>query len=177
MHHRIVVAVLALALAGCKAKTEEGTSLEHRPVEETVVPPPTVDATPVSTAALRQLTWLIGTFRGTNTDGATPSLGTFFERNSLLDDSTLIVVSFADSTLSGKTDTTRYELHHDSLTNTGAGRYIASAISADSLTFGPLSGVDNFFTWRKESDSTWSASVYPFGTYIKSRSYMMTRIK
>ena len=89
----------------------------------------------------------------------------------------LIVESFENATFTGKIDTTRYELRHDSLTNTGTGRYVAIAISPDSVTFGPLSNVNNFFTWRRGDDSTWIAMIFPFGSYAGLRVYRMTRIK
>jgi hypothetical protein len=170
MKPRYLVVALVMALAGCKDKPADPRDLP--PAPELPSTPPTVEAVAVPKGALTQLPWLMGTFRGVGT-------GTeeFFERNSLLNDSTLIVESFENATLTGKIDTTRYELRHDSLTSSGAGRYIATAISPDSVTFGPLSGVNNFFTWRKGDDSTWTAMIYPFGSNAGLHVYTMTRIK
>ena len=173
MKSRILVAVLALALSGCKDKPADPRG--QPPAPEVSATPETIDAAVVPAGALRQLPWLMGTFRGTGADGT--AQGEFFERNSLLNDSTLIVESFENATLTGKIDTTRYELRHDSLTNTGPGRYIAIAISPDSVTFGPLAGVNNFFTWHKGDDSTWIAMIFPFGSDAGFRVYQMKRIK
>lgn len=161
MHVRQFAATLALALLACKADSAADLSL-------------TVRAAHVPAGALKQLPWLLGTFRGWEVD--VDPRNVFFERNVLANDSTLLVLSFHDSTLT-EADTTRYELRGDSLTNVGAGRYIATAVSADSLTFGPLSGVDNFFTWRKDTDSSWYAFIFPFGRpSIRPRSYRMERV-
>jgi hypothetical protein len=173
MKPRTLVAVVALALAACKDKPADSRDIP--PAPEVSATPPTVDAAKVPAGALRELPWLMGTFRGTGADGTIQE--PFYERNSLLNDSTLIVESFVSGTLSGKIDTTRYELRHDSLTNTGYARYITTAISPDSVTFGPLANVNNFFTWRKGDDSTWVAMIFPFGTNTDMRAYKMTRIK
>ena len=173
MKPRTLVAVFALAFAGCKDKPADPR--DQPPAPEPPATPQTVDAAVVPAGALRQLPWLMGTFRGTGADGTAQE--EFFERNSLPNDSTLIVESFENATLTGKIDTTRYELRHDSLTNSGPGRYIAIAISPDSVTFGPLSGVNNFFTWRKGDDSTWIAMIFPFGNTAGLRVYRMNRIR
>jgi hypothetical protein len=163
-----MVAMLALPCLACKGKSDD----------QTIPPPPdvplTVNAARVPAGALKQLTWLLGTFRGTGSD---TTREIFFERNALVDDSTLIVLSFHDSTLT-EADTTRYELRRDSLTNLGDGRYIATAFSADSVTFGPLANVNNFFTWRKGVDSSWFAFIFPFGSpSARVQIYKMTRIR
>lgn len=169
MHPRTFVAVLAMTLMACKGKTDDSANSDPAPEYHL-----TVDAAHVSAGALKQLPWLLGTFRGTDLEGTMPD--PFFERNVLADDSTLLVLSFHDSTLTGA-DTTRYELRRDSLTNTGDGRYIATAISADSVAFGPLAGVNNFFTWRRDTDSSWLAFIYPFDNLTsKQRRYRMTRV-
>src|SRR5687768_18429081 len=119
--------------------------------KETDQPAPGSTASPAATAsvvaarvppgALRQVPWLLGTFRGRG-EGSTVQ-EPFYERYSLADDSTLIVESFKDSTLTGAIDTSRYEVRRDSLSNPGQRRYIASVVTADSIVFSPLVGVRN----------------------------------
>ena len=138
------------------------------------VPAPIVAAR-IPAGALKQLPWLLGTFRGTGIEGTDQA--PFYERYSLADDSTLIVESFADSTLSGKIDTTRYEARRDSLSNPGSSRYIATAISADSVAFGPLVGVKNGFTWRKGDANDWIAVIIPTAKTATRRTYRMVRLK
>lgn len=168
MHSRVVLTSLALTLVACG---DNDKSEEH---PAPAVPPTSVVAATVPPGALGQLPWLLGTFRGTGAEGTTQA--PFYERYSLVDDSTLVVESFKDSTLAGAIDTTRYEVRHDSLTNPGKTRYVATAISADSVTFGPLVGVNNGFTWRKGDSSDWIAVIIPTGT-AKQRTYRMARIK
>jgi len=134
------------------------------------------DRATIQPRALTQLPWLLGTFRGTGTDGTVQAA--FFERYSLADDSTLIVESFKDSTLSGAIDTTRYEARRDSLTNPGSSRYVATSLTPDSIVFGPLVGVKNGFLWRKGDSTAWTAVIIPQpGTGRSPRFYRMARIR
>jgi hypothetical protein len=173
MQSRIVIAGLVLSLAACgdKDKSEEGPS-PAPPAPP--APTSTVVAAKVAPGALKQLPWLLGTFRGTGVEGTTQA--PFYERYSLADDSTLVVESFKDSTLAGAIDTTRYEVRRDSLSNPGTSRYVATAISADSVTFGPLVGVNNGFTWRRGDNSAWIAVIIP-ATPAKQRTYRMARTR
>ena len=168
---RPAFAVLAAVLLACNDKQQEEPA-----------PPPappvaaTVAAARVPPGALKQVPWLLGTFRGRG-EGATVQ-EPFYERYSLADDSTLIVESFKDSTLTGAIDTTRYEVRRDSLTNPGASRYVATTITADSIEFGPLIGVRNGFSWRKGDDTSWIAVIKPLsGGTSAQRVYRMVRIK
>jgi hypothetical protein len=99
-------------------------------------------------------------------------------RRPVSDDSTLIVESFKDSTFTGSIDTTRYEARRDGLTNPGASRYVATVITPDRITFGPLVGVRNGFTWRKGDDTSWIAAITPLGGGASAqRRYRMVRLK
>ena len=161
--NRICCALTACVLLAC------GDTQEQQPA-----PVPAVAAAAVPAGALKQVPWLLGTFRGRG-EGATVQ-GPFYERYSLADDSTLIVESFKDSTLTGAIDTSRYEARRDSLTSVGARRYVATAIAADSIVFGPLVGVRNGFTWRRGDDSSWIAVITPLGA-SGERVYRMVRVK
>jgi len=168
MYSRITAAVLVLFVVACSGKDKAAdTSVAVPPT------PPTV-AAKVPAGALKQMPWLLGTFRGTGVEGTTQA--PFYERYSLADDSTLIVESFKDSTLTGAIDTTRYEARRDSLSNPGTSRYLATSISADSVTFGPLVGVQNGFTWRKGDASSWIAVIIPSNASSAKRTYRMARI-
>jgi len=168
MHLRTLAVLVTVTLLACRGKPDDDQNAPQSEAQLAVL------AARVPPGSLKQLPWLLGTFRGEG--GGSAPQEVFFERNSLLDDSTLIVQSFHDSTLT-EADTTRYELRADSLTNTGDGRYIATAFSAESVTFGPLAGVNNFFTWRRGDDSSWFAFIFPFGSPRAARVFRMTRIK
>ena len=135
-----------------------------------------VIAAQVQPGALKQMPWLLGTFRGIG-EGTTLQ-EPFHERYSLADDSTLIVESFKDSTLSGAIDTSRYEARRDSLTSVGERRYIATFISPDSVVFGPLVGARNGFTWKKGDATSWIAVITPLGGGASAqRTYRMMRLR
>jgi hypothetical protein len=170
MYSRIV-AILVLSLVACSGKDRSADTSATAPP----TPPPAIVAAKVPAGALKQMPWLLGTFRGTGAEGTTQA--PFYERYSLADDSTLIVESFKDSTLTGAIDTTRYEARRDSLSNGGTARYLATAISADSVTFGPLVGVQNGFTWRNGDAGSWIAVIIPTNANSAKRTYRMARIK
>jgi hypothetical protein len=172
MKLRIFVVVVVVAAGACSKDTP---APQATPDPETRTSELTVEAVKVPPGSLKQLPWLMGTFRGAGIAGTEQE--PFFERNSLVNDSTLIVESFENASLTGHIDTTQYELRRDSLTNTGHGRYIATAFSPDSVTFGPLANVNNFFTWRRGDDSSWVAMIFPFGNSADVRAYKMTRIR
>jgi hypothetical protein len=113
----------------------------------------------VPSGFLKELPWLLGTFRGTGVEGTKQA--PFFERYSLADDSTLIVESFKDSTLTGPIDTTRYEARRDSLSNPGSSRYVATAISAKSVTFRTSRWREEWVHVAKERRSGWYAVITP----------------
>ena len=169
--------ILALGVCGILAC---GRSETEQPAPASSASPsaaPTVTAARVPAGALRQVPWLLGSFRGRG-EGATVQ-EPFYERYSLADDSTLIVESFKDSTLTGAIDTSRYEVRRDSLASVGERRYVATVVTADSLVFGPLVGVRNAFTWRRGDDNTsWVAVITPSsGGAAAQRHYRMVRMK
>lgn len=173
MHSRIIAATLALSLVACGGRDKSADT----PAVTPTLPAPqaTIVAARILPGALKRLPWLFGAFRGIGADGTTQA--PFYERYSLADDSTLIVESFTDSTLTGKIDTTRYEARRDSLSNPGAARYLATAISSDSVTFGPWVGVKNGFTWRKGDAAGWTAVIIPARAGVPRRTYRMVRLK
>ncbi len=119
---------------------------------------------PVVGADLRALRWIEGTWRGTG-DAQAP----FYERYRLANDSTLVVESFADSTLAAVTETSRFHLRGGALTSVpgaagdppaGGPRWYASALSPDSVCFEPLAAVRNPFVWRRSpSPDEWLAML------------------
>jgi hypothetical protein len=165
---------LASALAACLLACADKPEEQAAPVPP--APTETVTAARVQSGALKQMPWLLGSFRGRG-DGATVQ-EPFYERYSLVDDTTLIVESFKDSTLTGAIDTSRYEVRRDSLASVGERRYVATVITPDSVVFGPLVGVRNGFTWKKGDDTSWIAVITPLsGGAAAQRTYRMVRFK
>jgi hypothetical protein len=102
--------------------------------------------------SIRRLSWIEGAWRGTGAEQP------FFECYRLIDDSTLYVTSFGDSTFSAVDDTTVFALRGGVLANAGPSvRWSAVAFANDSVLFRPLKGARNSFTWRRRSSDLWEA--------------------
>jgi hypothetical protein len=173
MQRQVFIAVALLGVAACGDGAPASDSGAAAPQAVTI---PAATPARVAAGALKGVPWLLGTFRGVGVDGTAQD--PFYERYSLADDSTLIVKSFKDSTLAVATDSTRFELRRDSLSSIGTSRYVATAISADSIAFGPLVGVRNGFVWRRGDDSSWTAVIIPLtNPSAPTRTYRMVRIK
>ena len=161
------VVVAAFLAAACGEKHQDGASSTALTSSRS--------AAKIPTGALRQMPWLLGTFRGVGAEGTDQAA--FYERYTLADDSTLVVESFKDSTLTGPIDSTRYEVRNDSLTTVGTARYVATSIAPDSVVFGPLVGVKNGFVWRRDNESSWTAVIIPVNPAAPRRTYRMHRLK
>ena len=129
-------------------------------------------------AELRTLRWIVGTWRGSG-GGQSP----FYERYSFVDDSTLLVESFKDSTLAQVTESSRYELRGGRFANAGpadAAQWVAVRLTGGAITFAPVRRARNRFTWRPSSADEWVADlVWPAtdasGTGTRTRTYRMVR--
>lgn len=134
-------------------------------------PAPTGEAAlaDVSREQFAQLRWIEGTWRGTG-DGQAP----FYERYDVVDDTTILMQSFSDSTLRTTTDESRIVLTGGRVLQReeGSDRVSGAArIDATSIAFVP---VNRGFTysWRRGSTSDeWIASIGPTG----GRTYTMRR--
>jgi hypothetical protein len=108
-------------------------------------------------ADLRTLQWIVGTWRGTG-DGQSP----FYERYRFVDDSTLLVETFRDSTLAEVSESTRYELRGGRFANAGlatAPQWTAVRLADGAITFAPVRRARNRFTWRRLSADQWIADL------------------
>jgi hypothetical protein len=101
------------------------------------------------------LRWLAGTWRGRPPDG-----GAFYERYRLVDDSTITMQAFADSTLQGTSDSARIVLRDGTVTNEGgAARWAATRLDATGAAFTPVEGATNSFIWTVERADRWVATL------------------
>lgn len=100
----------------------------------------------VAPVSIAELGWLIGTWRGTG-EGQE-----FFEQIAVLDDSTLSVVHFTDSTrtaiqpVTGTIEERAGRVYH----TYGQARWVVTGGSARSLLFRPVEGADHRFRWTSE---------------------------
>ena len=140
---RYGVCVLALVLlAGCR-KAEA-------PTRDALVEP-----MPVTVAQFRSLAWLEGRWRGTLSDTAP-----FFERYQFQDDSTMGTWTFADSLGTQVSDSGWIRLRNGIVTSGDSARgYVLTALESSSAHFKPRGAASNAFTWRRTSDSSWTATL------------------
>jgi hypothetical protein len=162
----IMATVVLLDITGC-AGTESATRIQERPPQQ---------ATKRITASdLKSLRWIEGTWRGTG-DVEKP----FFERYHFENDSTLVVESFSDETLSKVDDVTRFELRDGQFGNWGEGaRWAATQLDNYSITFEPAAHARNTFRWERQSENIWKAVLrWPAtgNTPAKQRVYQMDRL-
>ena len=118
-------------------------------------PGPKPQATPsknFTPADVAKLKWIEGTWRGM--DGDKP----FFERYRI-EESSMVVDSFTDETLSNVEDTGRFELKNGEFGKCEGERCsAASEITADYVQFVPAAGSKgNNFRFVKQADGTWQA--------------------
>jgi len=123
---------------------------------------------------LLTLRWIEGAWRGTGGD-----VPPFFERYKFENDSTLLVETLADETLSKVSDQSRFELKdgHFGYSAEGSGS-VATTLDDTSITFEPLGKSRNSFRWERESANKWKAILKwtDKNGAAKERIYSMERL-
>ena len=146
----IALAGLAVALGACGTKDAKERGADASPA--VTVPPSAAGHAPRGT--LSDLHWIVGSFRGAGAQGTVQA--PFYERYSLAGDTALVVETFTDSTFTGVSDSTRYVLRGDSLTSAEAA---ATNVSPGSVTFASRKVSGLAWTWRRDSEVTWTAII------------------
>ena len=139
-------AVLALLLSACAGATVAPRDPAPHSITIPVAARMTLDE-------FAGLAWLEGTWRGEGV-GQPP----FWERYRFLNDSTIAIESFTDSTLAGPPETGEVRLR-DGLVTTGSGGalWVVTRRDGDAWRFEPVAGARNTFTWRRDADDAWTA--------------------
>jgi hypothetical protein len=110
-----------------------------------------------SRAALNNLRWLEGSWRG-----SLPKGGYFYERYAFVDDSTIAMRGFADSTFSAANDSASIVLRAGKVYDRGASaEWVATHLDPTTIEFSPGRGASNSFTWRRDSKDAWTATLKP----------------
>ena len=140
LKQRILLVLLALTLGlactGCSKTTASQTPARN-----------------LTTADLKKLRWIEGTWRGTGINQPP-----FFERYRFESDTVLAIDGFDDEKLTKVTDTTRYELKDGEFGGGSDGsRYAATAIDDNSISFVPVVKARNSFIWKRETKDSWTA--------------------
>jgi hypothetical protein len=106
-------------------------------------------------AQFASLRWIDGTWRGHLPDG-----GAFYERYRFVDDSTIAMQAFADSTLAGTSDSARIALRDGMVAHeSGAARWAATRLDSTGVAFTPIEGATNAFTWTRDRADRWSTAL------------------
>lgn len=106
-------------------------------------------------ADFHHLRWLEGSWRG-----ALPEGGSFFESYRLVDDSTIAMYGYPDSTFKGATDSARIALRGTTVADEGAtARWVATRLDSMTVQFAPERGGSNDFMWERESADKWLATL------------------
>ena len=139
--------LVLLTVAGC-ARNQSAS-----PVQKASAPSPSPSPKLITTADLMKLRWIEGSWRGTG-DQQPP----FYERYKFENDSTLMVETLADETMSKVNEVDRFELKdgHFGKTASDSGS-VAIALDENSITFAPLGKARNFFRFQRESANSWRA--------------------
>jgi hypothetical protein len=142
--------------------------------QKSSVPAPSPSPKLITTADLMKLRWIEGSWRGTG-DGQAP----FFERYKFENDSTLLVETLTDETLSKVSEVDRFKLKDGHFgKNANDSGSVAIALDDNSIAFAPLGKSRNFFRFQRESANSWSAILNwtDKGGAAKERIYHMERL-
>ena len=119
----------------------------------------------------RALQWIAGSWRGA--DGAGKP---FYEEYRVVDDSTIAMRQYTDSTFRAVTpDSSRIEWRGGVVSSRGSGvPYIAESLTATSVTF-VRPGTTRRFTFERDSADQWTARIRP--PNAAEVVYVMTRVR
>ena len=151
---------LLFLIAACQPADREPAAAVQEPARP---------AAAVRAEDFAQFRWIEGTWRGTGA-GVDP----FFERYSLVDDSTLVQYTLSDSTLAAISDSTRIGLRGGRVLDpTENPAWQVTAFDSTSWRFEHLRDPGRAFTWRSETPTSWTAHLEsPQG----ARTYTLTRV-
>jgi hypothetical protein len=115
---------------------------------------PPDQATSFTLEDFQTLRWVEGTWRGTG--GTNP----FFESYRFSNDTLLRILYYADSTITQVSDSGSVYLSGGSIYHeAGSGVWRAVALDTNSIEFEPHERATNSFSWTRDSDTTWVATL------------------
>ena len=132
---------------------------------------PGLDVTPEQ---FQQLQWIVGTWRGSG-----GNVDSFFEEYRTIDDSTIGMRSFADSTLAVISDSSTIELRDGVVRSRGAdgSYYTGSEFTPSSIRFMRTGATSGGHTFSLVSDGEWTATLHPSEPQGEATVYTMRRIR
>lgn len=166
-----VAAAAMIALSACSrddAGANAGAAESAGAAQPAAESPLAGTYTPADFAHLR---WLEGSWRGTM-----PSGGFFYERYHFVDDSTIVMHSYPDSSFGAPGDSSRITLRGSTVMHDGSARSVATALDSQSVSFSPERPGSNHFTWTRESGDRWTASLRSGGQAPRITVYRLERV-
>jgi hypothetical protein len=119
------------------------------------------------------LRWLSGAWRGS---GGT--YAAFFEEYRLVNDPTIVMRAFSDSTFSAATDSSGIERRNGFVSNRGSGSIsIAVDVRANSVHFVREGASHGGFTFTRVSADQWTATLHPATAAARETVYVMRRVR
>jgi hypothetical protein len=164
---KILLPILLAGICSISGCTRMSSSNSSQPA-----PAPSIAAMSITSADLKKLRWIEGTWRGTG-DGQTP----FYERYKFENDVTLAVETLEGDKQDKVAEVTKFELKNGQFAGgSGGSRYVATSIDEKSINFDPVTKARNSFRWERESENSWKATLnWTEGTTAKERVYHMER--
>jgi len=124
-------------------------------------------------AQFRELHWLTGRWRGSG--GAYPA---FFEEYRAVNDSTILMRGFADSTFRTATDSSLIQLREGVVsTQSARAPSVAIELSADRVRFARAGSDRGGYTWRRVSADQWTATLHAVTPDGAETVYVMRRVR
>ena len=154
---RTAVALLAvLAAPGCRSREQAAADSASASDERNSVASRAPVPGRFALHDFQHLRWLDGSWRG-----ALPEGGSFFETYRVVDDSTISMYGYPDSTFRQATDSARIVLRGTTVSDEGATtRWVATRLDSLAVEFAPARGGANDFIWEPESPDKWLATLH-----------------
>lgn len=128
----------------------------------------------VTSEQFEQLQWIVGTWRGSG-----GNVASFFEEYRVVDDSTIGMRSFSDSTLAVVSDSSTIELRDGAVRSHGAdgSYYNGTEFTPSSIRFVRPGATSGGHTFSLVSDGEWTATLEPSEPQGEATVYTMRRIR
>lgn len=162
------VGVALMVLAACSKKDAEQPPADFSNPAVPAQPAPAKYAL----ADFQHLRFLEGAWRGTLPDG-----GFFYESYHFLDDSTIFMAGYADSTLKTKKDSARIVYRNGAVLDSGGAVAVAEKLDSNTVDF--RAAPTSHFAWTRQGPDAWVANIYnrqPDGTE-RTTTYQLKRIR
>src|SRR5689334_19281725 len=130
--------------------------------------------TPFGPKDFGKLRWMEGTWRAT-----APGEKTYYERYRFVNDSTIEITYYADSTFTKETGNGRVYLSVGRVYHTfGPGRWGATSVDSSGVYFVPQVNAQNSFAWSFQSPNSWTATMRSgFSGRERVTIYTLDRVK